>query len=238
MTEIAQETLVIQMRAIVRVFAGPPAVTALGPIDLDIRRGEYVAIVGPSGSGKSTLLNLLGLLDRPTSGTYELSGVPTDEMAEVERTAVRGRRIGFVFQDFQLLAHRTATENVALGQLYAGPSRKQREANARELLSQVGLGHRLNALPSTLSGGERQRVAIARALANQPEIVLCDEPTGNLDSRNADQILTLIDQLHSQGVTILAITHDPATASRAQRSVTIRDGLTSELTSVSHALDT
>ena len=216
---------VIDVQALRKDYPGPPAVHALGPIDLTVERGEYVAIRGPSGSGKSTLMNLLGLLDVPSGGTYMLDGVDTGGLDENERTALRGRRIGFVFQDFQLLESQSAAENVALGELYTGTQRAQRRDRALRALTQVGLGYRADAVPSALSGGERQRVAIARALVGAPDLLLCDEPTGNLDSENSARILDLIGHLHQSGTTVLIITHDEATASRAQRSLRIRDGL-------------
>ncbi|MEV6527592.1 ABC transporter ATP-binding protein [Longispora sp. NPDC051575] len=206
-------------------YPGPPPVPALRPADLTVRRGEYVSIVGPSGSGKSTLLNVLGLLDRPTEGRFLLDGVDTASLKDHKRTALRAHRIGFVFQAFHLLAQRTAVENVALAQLYRGVPAKQRTARAREALHRVGMGHRLDSEPSRLSGGERQRVAIARALAADPSLLLCDEPTGNLDSANAANVLDLIDGLHGEGMTVLMITHDQAVSSRAQRQVSIRDGV-------------
>lgn len=215
---------VIALHAVAKSYPGPPAVQALHPVDLIVRQGEYLAIVGPSGSGKSTLLNLLGLLDRPTTGTYELSGVDTASLGEGDRTALRGRRIGFVFQAFHLIPHRTAIENVALAQLYVTSKRRERSAAARSALERVGLGHRIEALTTTMSGGERQRVAIARALVNTPDLILCDEPTGNLDSTTAGQVMDLIEKLHADGVTVVIITHDPTVAARASRQVTIRDG--------------
>jgi putative ABC transport system ATP-binding protein len=216
---------VIAMAGISRVYPGPPPVHALRPTDLTVWRGEYLAVVGPSGSGKTTLLNLIGLLDRPSGGDYTLDGIGTAGLTEAERTALRGRRIGFVFQDFHQLPYRTATENVALGRLYTDPDARRRRATARETLARVGLAGRLDALPTTMSGGERQRVAIARALVNTPSLLLCDEPTGNLDSVTAGRVLDLLDELNADGVTVIVITHDPATAGRAGRSVTIRDGV-------------
>lgn len=219
---------VIALHAVAKSYPGPPLVEALRPVDLMVDQGDYLAIVGPSGSGKSTLLNLLGLLDRPTTGRYELSGVDSASLTESERTALRGRRIGFVFQAFHLIPYRTATENVALAQLYVTTRRSERTAAAQDALRRVGLGHRLDALPTTMSGGERQRVAIARALVNTPDLVLCDEPTGNLDSTTATSVMDLIEELHADGVTVVVITHDPTVAARAQRSVTIRDGQLAE----------
>ena len=215
---------VVALRAVARTYPGPPPVQALQPTDLVVERGEYVAVVGPSGSGKSTLLNLIGLLDRPTSGVYELDGMDVDALRERERTALRGQRIGFVFQSFHLLAHRTAAENVALGQLYSGVPRGRRGQAAVRALDAVRLAHRVDALPGTLSGGERQRVAIARALVNKPSLLLCDEPTGNLDSHTASAVLDVFDGLNANGLTLIVVTHDPVVAGRASRTITIHDG--------------
>ncbi|MGC4954606.1 ABC transporter ATP-binding protein [Actinomadura citrea] len=217
-------TPAIVLRGVGRTYPGPPPVTALREVNLRVARGEYVAIVGPSGSGKSTLLNLLGLLDRPTDGSYGLDGLDVAELRDAERAAVRGQRIGFVFQSFHLLPYRSALENVLLAQLYGRTPRARRLDAARSALRQVGLEHRTDALPTTLSGGERQRVAIARALVNSPRLLLCDEPTGNLDTATAATILGLLEELHAAGQTVLTITHDPAVAGRAERVVTIRDG--------------
>jgi putative ABC transport system ATP-binding protein len=206
-------------------YPGPPPVTALHPCDLSVGRGEYLMVTGPSGSGKSTLLNLLGMLDRPTAGRYEFDGVDAAGLNERDRTALRSRRIGFVFQSFHLLAGRTATENVALSLVYAGVPRRRRESIAREALDRVGLSHRRDAVPAHLSGGERQRVAIARALAVTPRLLLCDEPTGNLDSPTAAQILSLIEDLLGDDLTVIMITHDPGVAARGSRAVTIHDGV-------------
>nr|WP_307814408.1 ABC transporter ATP-binding protein [Glycomyces sp. YM15] len=214
----------IELDGVGMTYPGPPPVEALKPVELRIEDGEYVAIVGPSGSGKSTLLNLLGLLDAPTAGTYWLDGHDTSKMKEAHRTQLRADKIGFIFQAFHLMAHRTATENVAMSLVYQGVPKRKRRQIAREKLELVGLSHRLDALPTTLSGGERQRVAIARALAAGPSLLLCDEPTGNLDSRTADSIMATLDELHAEGLTILIITHDHEVAERAQRAVTIRDG--------------
>jgi putative ABC transport system ATP-binding protein len=219
---------VIELCGVARTYPGPPCVSALRPTDLAVSPGEYLAVVGPSGSGKSTLLNVVGLLDRPSTGSYLLDGIDTGSLSESGRCALRGHRIGFVFQAFHLLPHRTATENVALAQIYTGPGRSERQAAAQRALRDVGLGHRLDALPSTLSGGECQRVAVARALVNRPSLLLCDEPTGNLDSATSDQVLDLLDELNEAGTTVLVITHDPATAARARRTITIRDGALTE----------
>lgn len=218
---------VIEFRGIGLTYPGPPPVAALRPCDLTVERGEFVAVVGPSGSGKSTFLNIAGLLDTPTSGMYLLDGVDTGTLRDADRTALRGLRIGFVFQTFHLLPQRSTLENVKLALVYSGSPRRERTARAREALEQVGLGHRIEALPTRLSGGERQRVAIARALVTQPSLLLCDEPTGNLDTANADSVLALLEELHTDGMTVLVITHDPLVAARARRTVTIRDGVLS-----------
>ncbi|WP_327678222.1 ABC transporter ATP-binding protein [Kitasatospora sp. NBC_00458] len=224
---------VIEFRQVGLTYPGPPPVAAFKPCDLVVRPGEYVTVTGPSGSGKSTFLNIAGLLDSPTSGRYLLDGIDTGTLPDGDRTALRGRRIGFVFQSFHLLPHRSAAENVALAMLYT-PSRglrgaAERRERARAALVRVGLGHRLDALPTRLSGGERQRVAIARALVGRPSLLLCDEPTGNLDTATAESILALLDELHGQGLTVLLITHDPQVAARGRRTVAIRDGVLREV---------
>lgn len=221
-------TPVICLRSVGKEFPGVPPSTVLRDFSLTIDHGEYVAIVGPSGSGKSTFLNIVGLLDTPSCGEYLLDGIDTSELREDERTALRARAIGFVFQDFHLLPFRTAVENVALGLMYSGSTARERRRRARDMLDRVGLSHRAESLPSTMSGGERQRVAIARALVGDPQLLLCDEPTGNLDSRTATQILDLFDALHDGGVSILVITHDLVTAQRAARQVAIADGRVAE----------
>ncbi len=218
---------VVELIGVSRVFDSTPPVEALKPTDLTIFEGDYLAIVGPSGSGKSTLLHLLGLLDQPTSGVYRLDGIDTQQLSERERAGVRSARIGFVFQSFHLLAHRTTVENVMLAEIYRPGSRRQRRERAVAALEQVGLGHRLDTYPTTLSGGERQRVAVARALVAKPSLLLADEPTGNLDSATSAQILDLFDELHRQGLTLAVITHDDDVSARAERRVRIRDGLMS-----------
>ncbi|MBP0452026.1 ABC transporter ATP-binding protein [Kitasatospora sp. RG8] len=224
---------VIEFRQVGLTYPGPPPVTALQPCDLAVEPGEYVTVTGPSGSGKSTFLNIAGLLDTPTTGRYLLDGIDTGALPDGDRTALRGRRIGFVFQSFHLLPHRSAAENVALAMLYtSAPGRRgaaERRERARSALVQVGLGHRLDALPTRLSGGERQRVAIARALVGQPSLLLCDEPTGNLDTATAESVLALLDELHAEGLTVLLITHDPQVAARGRRTVAIRDGVLREV---------
>jgi putative ABC transport system ATP-binding protein len=226
---------VIELRAVARTYPGPPPVPALRPADLAIDPGDYVAVTGPSGSGKSTLLHLLGLLDTPTAGTYLLDGLDTSALGDRDRSALRGGRIGFVFQAFHLLPYRTALENVLLAELYNQTPRAQRLDRAVEALRAVGLGHRLDALPTTLSGGECQRVAIARALVNRPSLLLCDEPTGNLDSQNAATVMELLDELNAAGFTIVVITHDASVASHARRTIAISDGVLSERIGAGHA---
>jgi putative ABC transport system ATP-binding protein len=216
---------IIRMQDIRKVYdTGKVKVEALSGIDLEIGKGEMVAIVGPSGSGKSTLMNLLGCLDTPSSGVYELggqavSGVTRDELAEI-----RNRRVGFVFQNFNLLPHISALENVEMPMLFGGMKPAERRKRATDLLERVGLGERVDHKPTELSGGQMQRVAIARALAMNPDIVLADEPTGNLDSTAGSDIMSIFTDLWKQGSTLVIITHDPALARRASRVVEIRDG--------------
>ncbi|MEE9415924.1 MAG: ABC transporter ATP-binding protein [Acidimicrobiales bacterium] len=219
---------VVRLDGAARTFDSTPPVEALKATDLVIDSGDYISIVGPSGSGKSTLLNLLGLLDSPSSGSYYLDGTDTSLLGERQLAGLRATRIGFVFQSFHLLGHRTATENVMLSELYGNRGRKGRRRRAIESLEAVGLGHRLDAYPPTMSGGERQRVAIARALNAQPSLLLADEPTGNLDTHTSEQILALFDALHSSGLTIAVITHDLDVSARAQRQINILDGNVTE----------
>jgi len=214
----------VEMVGVGRCFFGPPPVIALADATLTIDSGEYVAINGPSGSGKSTLLSIMGLLDTSTSGIYRLDGIDTTSLREARRTQLRRDRIGFVFQDFHLMNDRTAWENVALGLVYSGITSTRRRRAALASLEAVGLTHRSDAMPSTMSGGERQRVAIARALVGSPALILCDEPTGNLDSETAGNVLDILDELNGQGVSIVVITHDPVTAARASRRISIKDG--------------
>ena len=216
-------------------ISGEVEVAALAEVHLTVGRGEYVSIVGPSGSGKSTLLNILGLLDRPSSGSYLFEGLEVADLDETQRTAVRGRRIGFVFQAFHLLSHRSVVENVTLSMLYTGVPARERVDRARAALAAVGLEQRADFTPTRLSGGERQRVAIARAIVADPALLLADEPTGNLDSKTSDSILGLFDGLRAGGLTIVMITHDASVASRADRSVRIRDGVLSEVGAAEHA---
>lgn len=220
---------VVEFDDVTRTFVGPPPVTALSHADLVINEGDYVAIVGPSGSGKSTMLHILGLLDQPTGGTYRLDGIDTSDLTEQDRAGLRSTRIGFVFQSFHLLGHRSVVDNVMLALVYRGASKDRRE-RAVAALEHVGLGHRLDAYPTTLSGGERQRVAVARALVGEPSLLLADEPTGNLDSVTSGRILDLFDELHSTGLTLAVITHDDDVSVRAERRLRIRDGELSEAT--------
>ncbi|HLS72463.1 MAG TPA: ABC transporter ATP-binding protein [Actinomycetaceae bacterium] len=221
---------VVELNEVSRSFPGPPPVTALHPVSLRVEAGEYLSIVGPSGSGKSTLLNLLGLLDRPSSGEYWLDGIATHTVEERRRTALRGGLIGFVFQAFHLLPHRTVLENVLLATMYSGLPRTERLRRSYAALRRVGLEHRIDFKPTTLSGGERQRVAVARAVVTTPRLLLADEPTGNLDTATSAEVLDLFDELHADGLTLLVITHDDAVAARAQRRVRITDGHLTEVT--------
>ncbi|WP_298459090.1 ABC transporter ATP-binding protein [uncultured Cellulomonas sp.] len=219
----------MELRGVARSFPGDPPVQALRHADLVVRPGEYVSVVGPSGSGKSTLLHLLGLLDRPTSGEYLLDGLATRELTERDRSALRGGRIGFVFQSFHLLPHRTVLDNVLLATLYSGVPRTERRDRAHAALERVGMSHRLDFLPPVLSGGERQRVAVARAVIASPHVLLADEPTGNLDSVTSGGVLDLFDELHAQGLTLVVITHDATVSARAPRCVRITDGVLQEV---------
>ena len=208
-----------------RYQMGTETVHALREVSLVIQRGEYVAIMGPSGSGKSTLMNLLGCLDSPSSGTYELNGTDVSQMDDNQLAEVRNREIGFVFQTFNLLARSNALHNVELPLIYAGMNSDERRRTALESLRQVGLADRVHHKPNELSGGQRQRVAVARALVNRPSILLADEPTGNLDSKTGMEIMGLFEELASGGNTIIVVTHEEDIARHARRIVRIRDGL-------------
>jgi len=214
----------IELDAVTKSFPGPPPVEVLHSTSLRLEAGGYTSIVGPSGSGKSTLLNLLGLLDRPTGGAYRFDGVETTELSDGERTALRARSIGFVFQSFHLIPERTVLENVLLSTLYSGVPREERVEAALRAIDRVGLAHRAGFTPVTLSGGERQRVAVARATMTSPRLLLADEPTGNLDQNTSGQVMELFEELNADGMAVMIITHDAAVAARARRVIRIVDG--------------
>lgn len=219
-------TALIELDGVRKTYgSGSVEFEALRGIDITVETGEYVAVIGPSGSGKSTLMNLLGCLDVPTAGRYVLAGHDTSELDEAALAAIRNRRIGFVFQQFHLLASMPAWRNVELPLLYAGVPRAQRRERAEAALARVGLADRLANRPGELSGGQQQRVAVARALVTEPDLLLADEPTGNLDSASGRDVLGLFDELHDAGRTIVLITHEPDVAARAGRNLVIDDGL-------------
>ncbi|WP_334161279.1 ABC transporter ATP-binding protein [Phenylobacterium sp.] len=216
----------IEVRNLRKVYTmGDEALAALAGVDLDVARGEYVAVIGPSGSGKSTLMNILGGLDRPTSGDYRFEGEDVAHFGDDELADFRRRRIGFVFQSFQLLPRLSALQNVELPMIYAGLPRDERKARAAELLERVGLGGRMGHRPTQLSGGQQQRVAVARSLANRPDLLLADEPTGALDTQTSRDVLKLFHELNADGLTLMVVTHDPEVAAEARRRVSFRDGL-------------
>ena len=208
-----------------RYDLGEQVVYALRDINLEIMRGEYVALMGPSGSGKSTLMNIIGCLDTPTAGTYILNGKQVSSMSDSELSHIRNQEIGFVFQTFNLLSRLTAIDNVALPLVYAGVSKKERTERAKAALNDVGLSDRMNHKPNELSGGQRQRVAVARSLINNPSILLADEPTGNLDTNTSKEIMSLFDEIHARGNTIILVTHEEDIAHYAKRMVRVRDGV-------------
>ena len=217
---------IIRLTGVSKTYdTGKIQVQALKPLDLVIQQGEYVAIMGSSGSGKSTLMNILGCLDRPTSGQYLLDGQDVSDKSDNELSLIRNQKIGFVFQSFNLIPRTSALKNVELPMIYAKVSSKQREARARELLEKVGLGERLDHMPNEISGGQKQRVAIARALANRPPIIFADEPTGNLDSASSVEIMEIFTRLNrEEGTTVVLVTHEPDIAEFADRILTFRDG--------------
>jgi putative ABC transport system ATP-binding protein len=216
----------VSLRDVVKTYVlGRTQVPALRGISLDIEENEYLAIMGPSGSGKSTLMNIIGCLDVPTSGTYSLAGEMVAELSESRLAEIRNRRIGFVFQTFNLLPRSNILKNVELPLIYGGMPRRRRRALAVEAIERVGLADRMMHKPAELSGGQRQRVAIARALVFNPSIVLADEPTGNLDSKTGDEIMSILDDLHAAGQTIILVTHEDYIAAHARRTIRLKDGL-------------
>ena len=217
---------VIEIKNIIRDFKlGQEVVHVLKGIDLEIKKGDYIAFMGPSGSGKSTLMNLLGCLDTPTAGSYKLNGTDVSMLTDDQLADIRNTEIGFVFQTFNLLPRTTALDNVALPMIYAGKSKKDRVARATEVLTSVGLEDRMDHQPNQLSGGQRQRVAVGRALVNNPSIILADEPTGNLDSKTGIEIMALFDKIHADGNTVILVTHEEDIAEHAHRVIRLRDGV-------------
>ncbi len=222
---MSTEEAVIRVRGLVKTYqVGSEKVHAVRGVDLDVRRGEYLAIMGSSGSGKSTLMNMLGCLDTPTSGSYRLNGTEVTEFSEDELAAIRNREIGFVFQTFNLLPRLTAAQNVELPLVYAGAPAPERAARVAEALAAVGLTDRSHHRPNELSGGQRQRVAIARALVGRPVLILADEPTGNLDSVTSEEIMGILDGLNDRGHTVIIVTHEPDIADHCRRTLTLSDG--------------
>lgn len=221
-----KDAIAIRLRDIKKIYKmGGQELAALNGINLDIKRGEFAALMGPSGSGKSTLMNILGCLDRPTVGSYELEGKEVAHLSDDELAVMRNKHIGFVFQNFNLLSRISSLENVALPLVYAGVGDSERRKRAQEVLEAVGLGDRAGHLPNELSGGQRQRVAIARALVNNPEIIMADEPTGNLDTKSTKEIMEIFQEMHGRGKTIILVTHEPEIAVCANRQLLVRDGV-------------
>ena len=217
---------VIRLRGIRKLYQmGQQQVAALDGIDLDIDKGEFAALMGPSGSGKSTLMNILGCLDRPTFGSYELEGREVAHLSDDELAVMRNRHIGFVFQNFNLLSRISSVDNVALPLIYAGVGARERRERAMHFLEAVGLADRAEHMPNELSGGQRQRVAIARALVNEPEIIMADEPTGNLDTKSTKELMEIFQKMHGKGRTIILVTHEPEIAVCANRQLLVRDGV-------------
>ncbi len=224
--ENKERHLTIRLKGIKKLYqVGDQEVAALNGITLDIHGGEFAALMGPSGSGKSTLMNILGCLDRPTIGSYQLDGQEVAHLNDDELAATRNKKIGFVFQNFNLLSRISALDNVALPLVYAGVGRKERMERAKFFLDAVGLGDRADHQPNELSGGQRQRVAIARALVNDPHIIMADEPTGNLDTKSTREIMEIFEGLHAKGRTIILVTHEPEIAACASRQLLVRDGV-------------
>ena len=221
-----KDAIAIRLRDIKKIYKmGGQELAALNGINLDIKRGEFAALMGPSGSGKSTLMNILGCLDRPTVGSYELEGKEVAHLSDDELAVMRNKHIGFVFQNFNLLSRISSLENVALPLVYAGVGASERRKRALQVLEAVGLGDRAGHLPNELSGGQRQSVAIARALVNNPEIIMADEPTGNLDTKSTKEIMEIFQEMHGRGKTIILVTHEPEIAVCANRQLLVRDGV-------------
>src|SRR3990172_2266236 len=227
--ELDTTTRVLELKKISKQYGSEPAVHALVDVDLSLERGEWLSITGPSGAGKSTLLNIIGCPDRPTSGSFFFDGIDTANLTDKQRAGLRSQRIGFVFQSFHLLPYGTVLENVMLAEVYRKPDNRGRRDRARAAIGRVGLSQRADFLPGKLSGGEKQRVAIARALVGSPSLLLCDEPTGNLDSKTSASILDLFEKLNTEGLTLAVVTHDENVAGRAGRRVHIVDGALTEL---------
>lgn len=218
-------SIVVKLAKINKVYiSGEVSFHALKNVSLEVRKGDFLAVIGASGSGKSTLMNIIGLLDHPSSGKYELNGEDTSHLGEDKLAKIRNKKLGFVFQSFNLLPRTAAIDNVAIPLVYAGLNKQDRLEKSKAALEQVGLGDKLNSRPNQLSGGQQQRVAIARALVNDPELILADEPTGNLDSKSGDEIMKIFENLHKMGKTIIMITHEPDIAKHAKKIIKMKDG--------------